>query len=176
VNDPESDEAAGETPRDRTGFPRTSGPGQPRPRCGPYYWFPRPSAAGLAWDILTCHDAGHEPDGSHVELWPFILEQLAAAWGMDAKTLKRRLSLDYTGLPRGRATRPERFFFVLHGNDAPMVEWQSRVFERFHLTGRRVKLLYDEHETQIPGHPEAFNATLGIGIGLGSDSRPNPAD
>ena len=78
---------------------------------------------------------------------------LAAAWGKDAQVLKRRLALSYTGLPRGRVTRPDKTFLVLHGKDSPVQGWEEMVIASFRLSGRKVKFIFDEHETQLPGHP-----------------------
>jgi hypothetical protein len=85
-----------------------------------------------------------------------VLTRLAFAWGEDGALLKRRLGLFYTGLPRGRVTRPGKTFLILHGNDAPLSAWAGLVIDRFQLSSRKVKPLFDEHETPIPGHREAF--------------------
>lgn len=129
---------------------------------GGYYWFPAPGADGITWTVLTCRDLRCGPDAGHdADLWPKLIERLAAVWGRDAQTLNRRLSLTYSGLPRGRVTRPGKEFLILHGDDSPVSGWQELVAESFHLTGHRVKVLYDEHETQLPGHPQAVEAILG---------------
>jgi hypothetical protein len=72
------------------------------------------------------------------------------------------LALSYIGLPRGRVTRPERTYLVLHGDDSPVTGWEEMVIASFRLSGRKVKFLIDEHETMIPGHPQAVEAALGI--------------
>jgi hypothetical protein len=61
-------------------------------------------------------------------------------------------------------TRPGRAYLILHGDDAPVPDWQARVIERFHLSGHRVTVLHDEHETMIPGHPRVVEKLLGIRI------------
>ncbi len=86
---------------------------------------------------------------------------LAAAWGKDAQTLKRLLSVSYTGLPRGRVTRPAAAFLVLHGDDSPTKTWMTMVLEAFRLSGRNVKFLFDEHETRLPGHLQTVESSLG---------------
>ena len=128
------------------------------PTTGPYYWFPSPSDDSPSWSILAAHDFELDPDTGHDELWPFVLEHLASAWGKDPVLLKRRLNLSYTGLPRGRVTKSEKLYLILHGNDAPLQvqDWEGLIVESFRLSGTRTKSLFDEHETQITGHPEAF--------------------
>ena len=86
---------------------------------------------------------------------------LAAAWGKDAQTLKRRLALSYTGLPRGRVTRPDKTFLVLHGKDSPVRGFEEMVVASFGHSGRKVKFIFDEHETQLPGHSRTLEAILG---------------
>lgn len=130
---------------------------------GGYYWFPTPQGEFIVWSIVTCRDLRCGPDDGHdAELWPRLMEPLAKAWSKDVQILKRRLALCYTGLPRGRVTRPEKRFLILHGNDSPVPNWWEPVTERFHLTSRRSRLLYDEHETQIPGHLETLESALGM--------------
>ncbi len=126
------------------------------PLNGAWYWVPQPSEGSHSWTILTCHDAGMSEEEGHTELWPWVLVQMAAAWGRDAVSLKRQLGLYYTGLPRGRVSRPEKISFILHGNDAPVEPWRDILVERFQLSGRKTKVIFDEDETQIPGHPAAF--------------------
>jgi hypothetical protein len=111
---------------------------------------------------MTCHDLGRPPDTGHVDLWPKVLDHLAAAWGRDGKTLRRRLGIQYTGLPRGRVTRPGKTSLILHGEDAPITGWEELVAGRFRLSRRTFKVLFDEHETQIPGHPEALQTALNL--------------
>lgn len=130
------------------------------PLSGAWYWFPRPFEDGIEWTVLTCHDLGRSSETGHVRLWPWVLERLAAAWGRDGKALVLRLGLHYTGLPRGRVSRPEKTSLILHGKDAPITGWEDLVIDRFRLSGRRFRILFDEHETQIPGHPEAFASTM----------------
>jgi hypothetical protein len=132
------------------------------PKTGPYYWFPSPSDGSLSWSVLAAHDFELDADTGHDELWPFVLEHLAVAWGKDPAFLKRRLSLFYTGLPRGRVTKPEKLYLILHGNDAPIPSWEELVTESFHLSKGKIKTFLDEHETQIQGHSEAFNKILNV--------------
>jgi hypothetical protein len=35
------------------------------------------------------------------------------------------------------------------------------VVASFRLSGRNVKFIFDEHETQLPGHPEKFSSIFG---------------
>ena len=128
---------------------------------GGYYWFPTPTN-GISWSVVTCRDLHCSPDAGHdADLWPRLMVPLAAAWGKDAQTLKRRLALSYTGLPRGRVTRPDQMSLVLHGKDSPAQIWMTMVIEAFRLSDRNVKFLFDEHETQLPGHLQAVESSLG---------------
>jgi hypothetical protein len=129
---------------------------------GGYYWFPTPGTGGISWSVITCRDLHCNPDAGHdAELWPKLIVRLAATWGKDAQALKRRLDLSYTGLPRGRVTRPDKTFLVLHGKDSPAQMWEAMVIEAFRLPGREVKFIFDEHETQLPGHSQAVESSLG---------------
>jgi hypothetical protein len=94
---------------------------------------------------------------------------LATAWGKDAQVLKKKLALCYTGLPRGRLSRHAGTFFVFQGDDSPIQIWRELVVERFRLSGRKVKFVFDEHETMIPRHPHAVENALGVRLhGIGS--------
>jgi hypothetical protein len=129
---------------------------------GGYYWFPTPANGEITWSVVTCHDLGCEPDDGHdAELWPKVIVRLAETWGKDAKSLTRRLALSYTGLPRGRVTRPNQTFLIFHGKDSPAERWELMVLEAFRLFGGKVTFLFDEHETQLPGHPQAVASLLG---------------
>jgi len=145
---------------------------RPVPLSGAWYWFPRPFEDRVQWTVMTCHDLGRSPETGHVRLWPCVLERLAAAWSRDGKALVLRLGLYYTGLPRGRVSRPGKTSLILHGKDAPIAGWEELVIDRFQLSGRRVKILFDEHETQIPGHSEAFAATMELPL-LPTKHRPS---
>ena len=159
----------GDIPPDEPGTPPTNPgltlPDQIRgtkPFTGGYYWFPTPSPDGITWSIVTCRDLGCHSDAGHdADLWPRLMVPLAKTWGKEAEALKRRLALSYTGLPRGRVTRPEKVFLILHGNDSPVDKFQEMVIESFRLSGRTVRFLFDAHETQLPGHPEKFISIFG---------------
>ena len=132
-----------------------------KPFRGGYYWFPAPSPDGITWSVVTCRDLGCGADAGHdADLWPRLMVPLAAAWGKDARILKKNLALFYTGLPRGRVTRPETVFLVLHGKDSPVKGFEEMVVASFGLTGRKVKFIFDEHETQLPGHSRTLEAIL----------------
>jgi len=134
---------------------------RPRPLIGGYYWFPSPLDGRTAWAVLPCHDLGFDPEVGHVDLWPAVVDRLAAAWGRDAGGLRRRLFGRYTGLPRGRVTRPGRTVLVLHG-DAPVAAWRDQLIEGFRLGARSHRFLYDEHERMLPGDPERVEEALGF--------------
>jgi len=86
--------------------------------------------------VYTSRDAGLDPDVGHVQLWLSVLDRLAIAWGKDRTLLRRRLEDRYAGLPRGRVTHPSRPYMILHGRDAPLIEWQGVVAIRFDLPRR----------------------------------------
>src|SRR5690242_4328870 len=117
-----------------------------KPLVGGYYWLPTPTQGGVAWAVLTCHDLSQGPEVGHVDLWPAVVDRLAFAWGREARTLRRLLSDRYTGLPRGRFTRPRRTYLVLHGDDAPVAHWREQLLAAFGLGGRSHQFLFDEHE------------------------------
>ena len=91
-----------------------------------------------------------------------MVDRLAAAWGRDAGTLRRRLIDRYTGLPRGRVTRPGRTVLVLHGDDAPVADWREKLIQRYRLGGRPHRFLFDEHERMLPGDPQRVEEALGF--------------
>ena len=133
-----------------------------KPFTGGYYWLPKPSPGGITWSVVTCRDLGCGRDAGHdAELWPKLMTTLAAVWGKDALVLKKKLALYYTALPRGRVTRPEKTFLILHGRDSPIPGWEEMVVAGFRLSGRKLKFIFDAHETQLPGHPEKFSSIFG---------------
>ena len=136
------------------------------PVTGAYYWVPVPADPGLHWVVYTSRDAGLDPDAGHTELWPCVLDRLAIAWGKDHRRLRHRLEDRYAGLPRGRVTLPSRSYLILHGRDAPLIEWLTVVASRFDLPPGRTRILYDEHERMIAGDPEAVERVLGVDLGL----------
>ncbi len=145
---------------------------QPRPLVGGYYWFPTPTGGGTNWTVLTCHDLGFDDEVGHVDLWPSLVDRLAAAWGREERALGRRLKDYYTGLPRGRVTRPDKTILILHGHDAPVTDWRERLIESFHLERRDHRFLYDEHERMLPGDPERVEEALGVRL---AETRYAPA-
>lgn len=124
---------------------------------------PRPLAEGVSWKLTTCHDLGIRDGISHRGFWPYVLEHLAAAWGKDAKALKRILHGHHTGLPRGRVTHPKSGYVVIHGDDAPeaVPDWSDLVKARFRLTEVKVTLEFTEHEKMLADDPKAVQAALG---------------
>lgn len=134
-----------------------------KPFTGAYYWLPTPTFHGVNWSIVTCRDLGCGRDAGHdADLWPRLMIPLSVAWEKDANVLKRRLTLHYTALPRGRVTRPEKTFLVLHGKDSPTRGFEEMVTASFGLSNRRVRFVFDEHETMIPGHSRAVEVALGL--------------
>jgi hypothetical protein len=132
------------------------------PLLGGYYWFPTSTVGGLSWAVLTCHDLRFDAEVGHDDMWPTVVDHLVAGWGRDACGLRRRLLDRYTGLPRGRATRPGRTVLVLHGDDAPVADWWEMLIESLRLGARSHRFLYDEHERMLPGDPEQVEESLDI--------------
>lgn len=128
---------------------------------GGYYWFPMPVDGSVLWDVLTCHELGHDSEVGHIDLWPFVIDRLAAAWSRDASTLLRKLRNAYTGLPRGRVTRPGSRSLILHGNDAPIPHWLPRVIRRFDLERCSIRVVYDEHERMLDADRWMVEEALG---------------
>ena len=139
---------------------------RPAPLTGAYYWVPRPGPDCQVWGLVTCHDLNVWDGVSHGEFWPFVLEHLAAAWGKDAKVLKRLLRDHHTGLPRGRIVHPQSGYVVIHGDDAPVKSWLKQVKARFQLTKVKVTPEYTEHERMIGDDPQAVQEALGVPLGL----------
>ena len=133
----------------------------PRPRTGAYYWIPIPPLRSPTWRVLGCHDLGFDEDLSHFDLWPAVIPHLATMWGRDPEAMKRRLGRHCYGLPRGRVTRPDKVFLILHGDDSPLQSWTEAVVQAFRLQGRRTKALLDVHEQRLPGDIRALARILG---------------
>lgn len=53
------------------------------------------------------HDLGHDHIVGHVDLWPAVIERLAA-WDEDVLSLRRWRKDCCDGLPRGQGTRYQR--------------------------------------------------------------------
>jgi hypothetical protein len=152
-----------EIPRANPELPISNQSQGTKPYRGGYYWLPTPSPEGITWSVVSCRDLGCGADAGHdADLWPRLMVPLAATWGKNAQILKRRLALAYTGLPRGRVTQPDKTFLVLHGKDSPVQGFEGMVIASFRLSGRKVKFIFDEHETQLPGHPQTVEASLGL--------------
>jgi hypothetical protein len=145
----------------------------PCPRTGAYYWVPIPPVRSLSWRVLTCHELGFDEESSHLEIWPSVIPHLAAIWGRDPKAMKRRLGKNCYGLPRGRVTRPEKVYLILHGDDSPIPDWTEAVIRGFNLQGRRVKPLFDEHEQRLAGDARALARVLGSFLALTNLSPPH---
>ena len=133
-------------------------------RCltGGYYWFPFSGDGLLSWEVLSCHELGHDAEVGHIDLWPSVIDRLAEVWCKDPRILGRRLRLSYTGLPRGRITRFKGRSLILHGRDAPVSDWLARVIRRFDLDRRSVRVVYDEHERMLPSDRRLVEGTLGL--------------
>lgn len=136
------------------------------PTTGAYYWFPRPHPDGLTWGLLTCHDLGVWVGISHREFWPHIVEHLAAAWGLEAEPLKRRLAEHHTGLPRGRINYPRPGYILLHGGDSPVTDWLSQIICCFSLKDVTVEVVGTQHESMDPRDLAAVEEALGASLGL----------
>lgn len=143
---------------------------------GGYYWFPMPVDGSVAWDVLTCHELGFDSEVGHIDLWPSVVDRLAAAWRRDASTLLRKLQNAYTGLPRGRVTRPGSRSLILHGNDAPVPHWLPRVLRQFDLDRRSVRMVLDEHERMLAEDRRMVEDALGQQLGRDGKRTPRPSN
>jgi len=117
-------------------------------RTGGYYWLPAPSPGNgsPSWSVMTRRQLGFDAETGHVEMWDAVVDRLAALWRKDATALRRTLGNCSYGLPRGRVTRPEKRFLVLHGDDWPRADGLERVLLAFGLDPRAAKVIFDEHE------------------------------
>ncbi|QDV37569.1 hypothetical protein [Tautonia plasticadhaerens] len=135
------------------------------PASGGYYWLPRPEGGSITWEVVTCHDLGHDAAHSHRELWPALVRSLAGAWGLGTDEMGRLLEDRYYGLPRGRVTRPGGKWMILHGEDAPVADWLPPVLAAFRLDGRPIRVLSDDHERTLSDDRWRVEEALGITIG-----------
>jgi hypothetical protein len=115
--------------------------------------------------VLTYRELGSRAGCSHRKLWPTVVERLARAWGRDPHHFSRLLDDLYTGLPRGRVTRPGGRSLLLHGDDAPVPDWEDRVIPAFRLDRRELRVLFAEHERMLPDDRLRVEDALGIAIG-----------
>lgn len=138
----------------------------PLPLDGAFYWLPAPNTNGsISWGLLTCHDLRLWDGVSHREMWPHVLHHLAGLWGKAPVPFRRRLVDHYYALPRGRVTRPEGNYLILHGNDAPPVPaWREIVVNRFQLHGLPVRAPWDEHERTLGEDVIALEEALGVSL------------
>ena len=145
-----------------------------RLRCltGGYYWFPIPGDGSSTWEVLTCHELGHDAEVGHIDLWPSVIDRLAEVWCKDPRILGRQLRLFYTGLPRGRITRFKGRSLILHGRDAPVSDWLARVIRRFDLDRLSVRVVFDEHERMLPSDRRLMAKVLGQRPGRAGRVRP----
>lgn len=140
--------------------------GRESPLTGAYYWLPRPHPDGPTWELVTCYDLGVWVGISHREIFPRIVERLAAAWGLEAEPLKRRLADHHTGLPRARINYPRPDYILLHGGDSPVEGWLPQVIDRFHLRDVELELVGTDHESMDPRDRAAVEEALGASLGL----------
>ena len=107
-----------------------------RLRCliGGYCWFPIPGDGLLSWEVLSCHELGHDAEVGHIDLWPSVIDRVAEVWRKH----------------------------TLHGKDAPVSDWLARVIRRFDLDRRSVRVVYDEHERMLPLDRRLVVGTLGL--------------
>ena len=107
-----------------------------RLRCltGGYYWFPIPGDGLLSWEVLSCHELGHDAEVGHIDLWPSVIDRVAEVWRKH----------------------------TLHGKDAPFSDWLARVIRRFDLDRRSVRVVYDEHERMLPSDRRLVEGTPGL--------------
>lgn len=136
---------------------------------GAFYWSPAREPAGrISWRLLTCHDLRRWDGISHRELWPSVLDHLAATWDKDPAVLRRRLGDHYYALPRGRVTHPRGRYLILHGNDAPVagLAWKRIMIDRYRLDGMPLATPHDEHERTLREDVLSFEESFGIDLNL----------
>jgi len=129
---------------------------------GGYYWLPAPGHPTICWDVVTCHQLGFDAEVGHVEMWTAMTDRLASAWHKDAAVLRRLLKDCWYCLPRGRVTRPGKWFLILHGDDSPCPDWLERLVLAFRLNRRSVKVLFDEHERTMAEDRRRVLKVLGV--------------
>jgi hypothetical protein len=137
------------------------------PLTGAYYWVPRPMSGGRGWDLVTCHDLGAPDSASHREIWPSVVDRLAALWDRERNEFQQRLRDHYYGLPRGRVTNPKAGCVILHGNDAPLTDGLTLVRVRFRLSGANARTLFVDDEQTRATDVRAVEEALGLSLGLG---------
>jgi len=129
---------------------------------GGYYWLPAPGYPTICWDVVTCHQLGFDAEVGHVEMWTAMTDRLASAWHKDAAVLRRLLKDCWYCLPRGRVTRPGKWFLILHGDDSPCPDWLERLVLAFRLNRRSVKVLFDEHGRTMAEDRRRVLKVLGV--------------
>jgi hypothetical protein len=154
------------SPSQELDSPHHSGPKQEGPLTGAYFWVPRPKKDCIAWDLVACHDLEAWEAISHREFWPLILEVLVKNWNQDLRFLVHRLHDHHAGLPRGRITHPKSGYLVIHGDDAPLVNWLELVKVRFRLKAVEVSAEYTEHEEMLAQDLRAVQEVLGNSLDL----------
>jgi hypothetical protein len=127
-----------------------------------YYWFPILGDGSLTWEVLTCHDLGHDAGVGHLDFRPSVIDRLAEVWRKDAGVVRRELRDCYAGLPRGRVTRPGGRYLLLHRKDAPVADWLARVIRSFDLDQRSVRVVYVEYERMLPADRRLVEGILGL--------------
>ena len=129
---------------------------------GGCYWLPALGHPTICWDVVTCQQLGFDAEVGHVEMWTAALDRLAVAWHKDAAVLRRLLKDCWYCLPRGRVTRPGKWFLILHGDDSPCPDWLERLVLAFRLNRRSVKVLFDEHERTMAEDRRRVLKVLGV--------------
>jgi hypothetical protein len=136
------------------------------PQAGPYWWLPTPDGK---WILEKFYDSEYRGATGHDLLWDkYVIERLSVIWGKDTNKLRRSLRGHYTGLPRGRVNKVSNGWTVVHGDNAPVSSWKNQVIRAFVLTAQKdkVRFMKDDHETIIPGDPEAIQDALKVDLGL----------
>lgn len=137
------------------------------PRTGAYFWVPLLGDGRVrGWDIQTCHDLGLWDGISHREAWPHLIRHIAPMWVRDPEEMRARLRDHCYALPRGRITCPRGAYLLLHGNDAPLADWEEKVLSHFGLSGQQVPTDWDDHEKTRRADVDALEEFLGFPLGL----------
>src|SRR5215467_11640851 len=123
------------------------------PGVGPYYWVPTPSRDWELWAYVISRDMDI-PD--HQVYWrEVVAPRVASVWDKtDIRSIHDIRRLTYS-VPRGRVSFFDGFYYLNHGNDAPVSDWQDRVYGEYGLRALansrpdRVKVYHDGHEQML---------------------------
>lgn len=125
------------------------------PQTGIYYWIPLPKNKGkeIYWDIFKYFDSEYT-NLMHDNIWKTQISSFLINSWKDYRTFNLKtiheFKNSYAGLPRGRITRGEKGYFILHGDDSPAGKNNNKIIAReFGLPQNQVIALKDDHERML---------------------------